>query len=198
MMYRARRIVKNLFEIGDDSSEVRDELAQSLGDFCPKNKDLFQGLDLEEISEQAIDALTLFTDFVDDRLGSVDEMLNSTDRTNEQIDSIVKQIDGNSYFSLAILVPWVLVPSFMLVGVIMAHCRVRIAFYDCLLQWFFLPVLIFLTVASATFSAALSIIAIANAGTFKEHLILHNLYYRLFLMLTSLRRFLFWWRRRYT
>merc|ERR1712150_126872 len=76
---------------------------------------------------------------------------------------IVKQIDGNSYYSLAILVPWVLVPSFMLVGVIMAYCRVRIAYYECLLQWVFLPVLIFLTVASATFSAALSIIAIANA-----------------------------------
>mmetsp|Transcript_14682 Transcript_14682/g.21661 ORF Transcript_14682/g.21661 Transcript_14682/m.21661 type:complete len:529 (+) Transcript_14682:54-1640(+) len=165
MLDRAKRIVNNLFEIADESSDVRDVLVSNLGEFCPQNEDLFQetGLDLDKEAETAIEALTLLGDFVGERLVSVEEGLDTAEVTNQQIDSFVKQIDVNGNYSLFILIPWVLVPSFMLVGVIMAYCDVHIAFYECLLQWFFLPFLIFMTIASTVFSSALSIIAITNA-----------------------------------
>lgn len=149
------------------SRGIRDTLVKNLGNLCPDNSNLEEltGFDVEAEAQTAVDLLQQLDDFVTNDLKEVQEGVQNAKDVTVQIDDGVSTIEVSDWQSLVILIPWVLVPSFMLVGVLMAWCSVTTPIYECLLQWFFLPLLIIMTILSLLLAALVSVAAVGNAGT---------------------------------
>jgi hypothetical protein len=163
----ANRISQNLQSVGNESSSIRNTLVDNLGSFCPQNADALQqqtGVNFDQQAQQAIDLLNQLGDFVNNQLQDVQTGINLVQKGTNDVEKTVNEIDVNDWQVLVILIPWILVPSFLLVGVVMAWWEVSTNVYDCLLQWFFLPLLVIMTIASISLSSAISIMAVSNAG----------------------------------
>jgi hypothetical protein len=153
--------------VGVLSRSIRDTLVKNLGNFCPDNANLEEltGVNVEAEAQTAVDLLQQLDDFVTNDLSEVREGVSSAQDVTKMIDDGVETIDVSDWQSLIILIPWVLVPSFMLVGVLMAWCDVTVPIYDCILQWFLLPLLVIMTISSMVLASAISVAAVGNAGT---------------------------------
>lgn len=160
-------IANNLQEVGVQSVTIRNTLVANLGNFCPNSADLLSstGLDIEGQVQVAIDLLQQLSDFVYGNLQELKDGIAKAKAVTQSIDQATTNIAIQDWQSLIILIPFVLIPSFLLVGVLMAACDVSNEFFECILSWFLLPLLFVMTIASISLSSAISIAAVGNAGT---------------------------------
>ena len=163
----ADRIANNLQEVGVQSVTIRNTLVANLGNFCPNSGDLqaLTGVDIEGEAQTAIDMLQQLSDFVYGNLQELKDGIAKAQSVTQSIDTATTNIAIQDWQSLIILIPFILIPSFLLVGVFMAACDASSSIYECILLWFFFPLLIVMTIASISLSSAISIAAVGNAGT---------------------------------
>jgi len=161
----ADRIAASLQDVGVLSRGIRDTLVQNLGNFCPDNTNLEEltGVNVEQEAQGAVELLEILDDFVTTDLKEVQDGVENAHDVTKQVDNGIDTIAISDWQSLIILIPWILVPSFLLVGVLMAWCSVSNDIYDCLLQWFFLPLLVIMTIASFVLASVISVAAVGNA-----------------------------------
>jgi len=186
-------IVKNLTQIGLNAADVRNVLVTNLtaAHFCPASvgsKDILQGLlddndnnnniDLLSQKDAVVQRLTDLSNFLTDNLRTLEDGLRDVEIGTEQIKTLLDTIHFHvdDYLSLSIIIFWILVPSFLLMGVIVAsflfpfdsktttaampNCRFL---WECCLNWLFLPILILQTILSAITASLLSVLAVANS-----------------------------------
>lgn len=161
----AERIASSLQVVGDSSKSIRTTLIDNLGNLCPSTDALQSeiGIDLEAQAQTAIDLLQQLNDFVSGDLQSLQKGIATAKALTEDIDTATTNIAIYDWQSLLILIPWILVPSFMLVGVLMATCYVSNEVFECILSWFLTPLLIVMTIFSIGLASAVSLAAVGNA-----------------------------------
>eukprot|EP00543_Licmophora_paradoxa_P000101 CAMPEP_0202451340 /NCGR_PEP_ID=MMETSP1360-20130828/9797_1 /ASSEMBLY_ACC=CAM_ASM_000848 /TAXON_ID=515479 /ORGANISM="Licmophora paradoxa, Strain CCMP2313" /LENGTH=555 /DNA_ID=CAMNT_0049069895 /DNA_START=58 /DNA_END=1725 /DNA_ORIENTATION=- len=161
----AQTITSSLRKISQSSETIRDVLVQNLGNFCPGDPDLTDktGFDFDLIATEAVQMLNLLGDFFTNRLVTVEDAIDSTRQTTVQVDEQIEQIEINDWQSLLIIIPNVLIPSFLLVGCTMAWCRVSNVCYDFTLAWLLTPLLILSNIFSIIMCAFIPALAVANA-----------------------------------
>lgn len=161
----AQTITSSLRSLGQSTVEVRDVLVGSLGNFCPGDPNLEQetGYDFDSIAAKAIELLNVLGDFITNDVVNVQNAIDSTRDTSDEVDQQIENIDVHDWQSLIIIIPYVLVPSFLLVGCIMAWFRVSNNTYNCTLAYFWTPFLILITTFSYIMCGVVSAAAVANA-----------------------------------
>ena len=144
------------------------------------------GIDVEAEAQNAADLLQQLNDFVSGDLQDVqDGIATASDVTND-IELAVQKIEINDWQSLIILIPWIMVPSFLLVGVLMASWNVANPLYESIMTWFFLPLLIIMTIVSVVLAALVSVAAVGNAGMCSNMYVCMECYLFLFVRWESL------------
>lgn len=155
--------------MGDTSKGIRTTLVENLGNLCPNSNQLQEltGIDLEGQASQAVDLLEQLDDFVSSDLLKLQDGIATAKELSLDIDTVSNNIAISDWQSLIILIPFILIPSFLLVGVFMAACNVSNAIFECILIWFFFPLLVIMTIVSIALASTISFMAVGNAGTLR-------------------------------
>lgn len=96
----------------------------------------------------------------------LDVVLNTTEyyqNVSANIEEETENIDIGDWQSLIIIIPYIIVPSFLLAGVCVAWFQVDIPILRCLNSYFFLPLFIIMVIFSYVFSSSIAIVAGMNA-----------------------------------
>jgi hypothetical protein len=155
----------SLQQVGELSANIRESLIQNLNNFCPANSDLQSliGVDVESEAQTAITLLKKLSDFLQDDLQGVQQGIDSGKEVTKDIDSATNRIAVYDWQALLLILPWIIIPSVMSIGVLMASCHVSSPFVENLMMWMFLPMLTILTIASVVLAALISLYAVGNA-----------------------------------
>lgn len=95
-----------------------------------------------------------------------EEFQNTTEyiaTTAQNIEKETDNIEIGDWQSLIIIIPYIIVPSFLLVGVCVAWFQIDIPALRCANSWFFLPLFVVMVIFSYLFSSIISIVAAGNA-----------------------------------
>jgi len=169
-------IVQNLTQLGVDAAELGDTLVEGLAtNFCPAvAQDTLRkvtGIDFVAQKEEAVKALTGLSKFSREmNFVKIQDGLTKLQSSTERLDTMIEKVRTytDEFVSLIILIPWIIAPTFLLIGVVLALFFVGSmkkvpCFWECSLGWIFLPVLVLQTVLSAVFASVLSILAVLNS-----------------------------------
>jgi len=176
-------IFQNLTQSSVDAAELADKLVEILDTtFCPalleatgsgSVQDELQevtDIDLVTLKEDTVKALTKLSDFsrkmnfvkIQDAMTELSSSAESIDETIETVGTYVKE----EYVQLFILIPGIIVPTFLLIGVVLAlfvgSKKKLPRFWECSLEWIFFPVLVLQTILAAVLASAFSVLGVAN------------------------------------
>ena len=166
ILSEANGIAISLESIGQSSLEVRDELTKNLGDFCPgePNIQALTGVDFDALAQEAIVLLNELGNFIEKDINYLQTQIQDAQKTSNQLGSTVDYIEANDWQSLVVLIPYLTLATFMLIGVGLAWFDKTNPLYTCILSWGILPVLICATIAAFLLSAFVCLAAVGNAG----------------------------------
>uniref|UniRef100_A0A7S1UXK6 Protein tweety homolog n=1 Tax=Grammatophora oceanica TaxID=210454 RepID=A0A7S1UXK6_9STRA len=162
----ASSIVSSLDSLIVPTRDIRGELVKlNEGSFCPDDPSLTQdtGIDFDNLIDEAIVLLEQLGDFLEGDLDDLETALDTAEDTTKQIEDQADNIELNDWQSLVIIIPYVLIPSFLLVALMMTWFDASFPTYTCVVQWFFLPLFILITSIAFVLSAAVLTGAVANA-----------------------------------
>ena len=165
LLLDANVVTGNLQTVGRSTTAIRDALVADLGNFCPNDPNIADstGQDLDKMAQDAIALLEQLGDFINNDVARAQQGIDATLETTQDVEDFINDADVNDWQSLLVLIPYILIPSFLLVGVIMAWCDASIGVFTCLLSWFMMPLFILLTILSIVACAAISAGAVTNA-----------------------------------
>ncbi len=159
-----QQIVTTLQVVAAKAAPIRDELVDFLKrDICP----LEPGSDTEDmvrsVGEDTYDAMVELDDFIEGYLIDVEEGVNQTSMFTKRIESIVDQAQfTNNWKVTAIVFPYFIAPSFILVAVCMGWFDVFSEGFYTFITWVIMPLLIILTIAAIVASGWMVIFLQAN------------------------------------
>jgi len=164
-------ITQNFTQLGVEAADVRDTLMEDLvANFCPtaESQDRLQeatGIDFVTQKEQVAQYLTELSDFSRDKSETIQDGLKKIQSGTERIDTTIETVRSytDEYVSLSIIIPWIIVPAFLLMGVILSSVSKLPSLWEYILNWIFLPVLVLQTIISATIASVSSVLAAANS-----------------------------------
>jgi hypothetical protein len=164
-----------------------------MDNFCPANSDLQStiGLDIKSEAQTTITLLKKLSDFLQEDLKDIQEGIVSAKEVTKDIDSALTRNAIHDWQALLIIIPWILIPSSMSVGVLMASCQLSSPLVETLMMWLFLPLLSILTILSVALAALISLYAVGNAGKIMMCL-LHLCVGGTLILICLLLRFLLW------
>lgn len=161
----ARGISISLKSIGRSSLEVRDELNDNLGNFCPAepNIEALTGIDFDALASEAIALLNELGDFIENDVDALQSQLKTAQDTSLLVGDTVDTIEANDWQSLVILIPYLSLAVFLLIGVGMAWRNKTTPVCTFMLSWFIQPLFVIATLAAFFISAFVCFAAVGNA-----------------------------------
>mmetsp|Transcript_19053 Transcript_19053/g.39261 ORF Transcript_19053/g.39261 Transcript_19053/m.39261 type:complete len:742 (-) Transcript_19053:417-2642(-) len=160
-----QQIVTTLQVVSAKTLPIRDELVDFLKrDICP----LEPGSDTEDnirsVGEDTYDAMVDLDDFIEGYLNDVESGVNQTNKFTNRVKGMVDQAQFvNNPKVTAVVFPYFIVPSFILVAVCMGWFDVFSESFYTFITWVILPLLILLTAIAVVASGWLMIAAQANS-----------------------------------
>lgn len=165
------KVLKSVREIGNDSTVVRDTLLTTLangGKQCLVEQELSEGSNntdrsVAELVANLTDLLTNLGNFQPDEM---EEFVNSTEYYIESAANVEDSVDNveiGDWQSLVILIPYILTPVLLVIGVVLAYMEIDIPILRCMLTWVVHPIFIFQVVFAYILSSTILISASANA-----------------------------------
>ena len=141
ILSNARQISISLASIGQSSAQVRNELAQNLGNFCPAepNIEALTGIDFDALASQAIELLNELGDFIENDVDGMQQQIQSAQDTSALVTRTVDNIQANDWQSLVVLIPFLSLAVLLVIGVCMAWCRRTNRTWTCVLTWGVMP-----------------------------------------------------------
>jgi hypothetical protein len=135
-------------------------------EFCLNDPDLSTQTNYSLILSSVVDVLGSLGDFLGNKTKELDVAVNQTNAALDDTDQATENIASDDWQSLVIIIPYILVPTALLIGVFMAWFGVHISMYKCLMSWFFLPIFVIQTIFAYTLSCVIIVAASGNAGKF--------------------------------
>jgi len=164
----ARGISISLKSLAQSSAQVREELTNNLGNFCPAepNIEVLTGIDFDVLASEAIVLLNELGDFIENDVKNMQQQIEAARETSNLVANTVDEIETNDWQALVILIPYLILGTILLVSVGLAWFNMSGPFFTCFLSWGILPIFIAATIAAFCFSAFVCLTAVANAGTY--------------------------------
>lgn len=182
LLYQANTIVTKLDEVAIESSDIREVLVPELANFCPKsgNSAIFDesisdltGFAVDNDVQGTMTGLQDLGDFLDNEMKIIEAGLDYTSdaKANYFDITVEKSSDHFHRIFFILMVLLYVVPICLVVGVVWAWVQPQSEHflakaYEVFLQWIILPLLIVVTIATASIAASFSMVALANAGTY--------------------------------
>lgn len=165
ILSNARGISISLSSIGQSTAQVRDELSQNLGNFCPAEPNILAltGIDFDALASQAISLLDQLGDFIENDVNTFQEEIRSAQETSALVGNTVDNIQANDWQALVVLIPYLSLAVFLVIGVFMAWCRRSNLIGTYLLTWLVLPLFILCIIVAFLASAFICLTAVSNA-----------------------------------
>ena len=164
----ADNVLKSIASIGQNAQGVRQNLTAYASDpgFCLNNPSLLNRstTNFAQILNATVSTLQALGDFMGSSSNDLSEAATQTSDICEVVIEQTNQINLTDWPSLIVLIPFTLVPTALLVGVVIAWFEVDSPMYKSFLSWCVLPLFIILTIAAYTLSCVIMITASANAG----------------------------------
>lgn len=146
-------ISTNLKDVADAATPVRDGLVKFLEtDICPLAPNSATERQVRSLGASTLTAMLALDNFIANDLKNVDKALTEVSGATEDIDTIVQAAQFTGGASAAILIPYLIVPSFLAVALIMGWYNIYSEGYYFFITWFILP--IFLLMIIMAFCAA--------------------------------------------
>jgi len=144
--FEADIIVDGMIIVGSQSAGIRDVIVSNLGNFCPGEPDIKgkTGIDFDAIAVATIEKLAQLKDFIEN---NADDLQNALQRVNDgtaDLDDALQYADATDWRVKMVVVPLVIVPAIMFVGVGLAWFDISNDTVQCILSWFILPIFVFL------------------------------------------------------
>eukprot|EP00536_Pseudo-nitzschia_multiseries_P010195 jgi/Psemu1/25317/gm1.25317_g len=158
-------IVTTLLVVSAKTSPIRDELVDFLKrDICP----LEPGSDTEDqvrsVGEDTYDAMIDLDDFIEGYLTDVEDGVNQTNKFTNRVKGITDRAQFvNNPKVTAVVFPYFIVPSILLVAICMGWWDVFSETFYTLINWVILPLLVVMTAGAIVAGAWLIIAVEANA-----------------------------------
>jgi len=150
--------------IGESTKEIRDSIVENLGNFCPGgNTSEVTDFNIDEVAEDTVDLLDGLGDFLNTDLLDLEESLDTAVKTSEDVEDTTTKIDLNDWQALIVLIPLIVVPSILMVAVLMAMFESSHPTFTKIIDWFFLPLFVLITLFAIAGCGAIMIVSTANA-----------------------------------
>lgn len=156
----------NLQTVGTESAPVRDFLVGKLGSgFCPGDPNLkdHTGVDFDAIAAEAVQNLELLKDFVDNEVAEFRDYVRSVEEAAKDVDTAIQSYDVSEWKVMLYILPMIILPSFLLIGLFMAWFEVSFKEYQCMLRYLIIPLFGIVIVFSWVFCSLFSLLAVSNA-----------------------------------
>jgi len=165
LITEAKEIAVSLQEIGIAASTARETLVQDLGNFCPGEEDIdgVTGVNIDEYAQDAIDLLGDLGDFLKNDLEDLEIALQDGKNGLDDAEEVFTEIDLHDWQALVVLIPIILVPSFLMVGVLMAMFDATSETFTFILKWFFMPIFVLIAAGAIIGSGAMMTASSMNA-----------------------------------
>ena len=164
----AQILNEGLRELGEIAKSVRAELSDqfSAGNFCPADPLLENSQVGQDIFGQATDAIRLLDevgDFATDNITSLEDSVVRVQSGATDVVDATDDIDVNDWEALIFLVPYIVVPVFLMAAVVMSFFDVTFPYYNCVVTWFLFPFFTVLTVVAFVITFVMTIAAGMNS-----------------------------------
>ena len=157
-------IVTSIDEVSGRALPVREELVDFLQkDVCPLNPGSATESRIRNMADNTLDGLNELDGFIESYLGDVKSALQQIDVTTRQISKATNNVQFTSSKIIAIMIPYFIIPSFIIVGVAMGYYDVFSESYYSFLTWFVLPCMVILTVFAFVAAGWVAIVVQGNA-----------------------------------
>jgi hypothetical protein len=120
----------------------------------------------QDIFGQATDAIRLLDevgDFATDNITSLEDSVVRVQSGATDVVDATDDIDVNDWEALIFLVPYIVVPVFLMAAVVMSFFDVTFPYYNCVVTWFLFPFFTVLTVVAFVITFVMTIAAGMNS-----------------------------------
>lgn len=161
-----RRGMRNL---NTGASAVRNVIVTEMGNdtaFCPSDPSLSNSQiarELQESKDKVIEMLDQLDDFQDGILGDLESSMKVIADGTGEVMKHTSDFDMNDWQSLIVVIPYTVIPSFLIVAALLAMFDVSSRRYSCFINWFILPIFIIMTTVAFVIAASMSIAAGVNS-----------------------------------
>jgi hypothetical protein len=142
--------VTNIRVVSAKAKPIRDELIDFLnGDICPLQPGSGTEEVIRSIGQDTYNALSNLDDFIDSYLKDVSNAIDETNAITTKVDTIIQKVQfENSSKVTAIMLPYFIIPAFLLVAVCMGWYDVFSEEFYTFITWCILPIMCILTLAA--------------------------------------------------
>lgn len=157
-------ISTNLKVVADAATPVRDGLVKFLEtDICPLSPNSATEAEVRSLGSSTLTAISALDNFIANDLKNVDKSLTEVIGATEDVDTAVQAAQVTGAKSAAILIPYLIVPSFLAVALIMGWCDIYSEGYYFFTTWFILPLFLFMIILAYVAAGFTVLTAEANA-----------------------------------
>ena len=136
-------ITSNLRSIAREATPVRDQLVNFFeNDTCPLQPGSIVEQQILALGEDSLDAMKELDNFMENELVNVQGALAETEIATQDIADAVEGTQFTGPKTAAIMIPFLVVPTFLLVALFMGWCEVYYEWYYCFVTWFILPLFV--------------------------------------------------------
>mmetsp|Transcript_49514 Transcript_49514/g.149218 ORF Transcript_49514/g.149218 Transcript_49514/m.149218 type:complete len:613 (-) Transcript_49514:406-2244(-) len=158
-------IADDLHDVGTSTAPVRDFLVSKLGNFCPNDPNLEEhtGVDFDAIASTAVEKLELLKNFVDNDVVDFRDYVGQVEDSSHEVDTALNSYDVSEWKVMLYVLPMIILPSFLLIGLFMAWFNVSFKEYQCLLRYLIFPLFGIVVVLSWVFCSLFGFVSVTNA-----------------------------------
>jgi hypothetical protein len=157
-------ISTNLKDVADAATPVRDGLVKFLEtDICPLAPQSDTEAQVRSLGASTLTAMVALDNFIANDLKNVDKALTEVDGATKDIDTIVQAAQFSGAESAAMIMPYLIIPSFLAIALIMGWCDVYSEGYYFFITWFVLPLFLLMIIFAYAASGFVVLTAEANA-----------------------------------
>jgi hypothetical protein len=157
-------ISTNLKDVAQKATPVRDELVKFLkDDICPLTPDSATEAQVRSLGSSTLKAMVELDNFIANDLKDVDEALSEVRGATEDVDKAAQAAQFTGAGSAAILIPYLIVPSFLGVALIMGWCNIYSEGYYFFITWFILPIFLLMIILAYVAAGFVVLTAEGNA-----------------------------------
>uniref|UniRef100_A0A7R9W4W9 Uncharacterized protein n=1 Tax=Pseudictyota dubia TaxID=2749911 RepID=A0A7R9W4W9_9STRA len=158
-------IADDLHEVGTNSVPIRNFLVERLGNFCPNDPNLqdHTGVDFDAIAAEAVQNLELLQNFVDNEVVSFRDYVGQVEDASKGVDAAISSYDVSEWKVMLYVLPMIILPSFLMIGLFMAWFEVSFKEYQCMLRYLIIPLFGIIVVFSWVFCSLFGLLSVTNA-----------------------------------
>ena len=163
-------IVNGLTDLKNRALDVRHTLVNELNRdlFCPGDPSMKKSKVGQEVQSQldsAVSSLKKLGDFQDERLTDFEESLLNIQNAARSVERTSDETNFVGWKSMMVVLPFTIITSLLMASAVMALFDVSFVGLPCLIDWFLLPVFIFLISAACVLASFSALVAGANSDS---------------------------------